>query len=217
MFRKTIKEHEIGVLWRQGQILGTIAPGRYWLGWDRKVETFDTRVKLLLVPAQEIASADKIAVKVSLKLEFALVDPVINLRASENSYATMYSNVLDGLRAEAVAMTAEELLEGARQLEKQLIERLTKGFDELGYELKGLVVRDIILPRRLRDAYAAELAARTEGKARLEVARAQTAALRNLANAAELAAKHPELLQLLALQAADKADNPNVSVELKQG
>jgi regulator of protease activity HflC (stomatin/prohibitin superfamily) len=195
MFRKTIKEYEIGVLWMKGQILGTIAPGRYWMRWGQRVDIYDTRPKLLPVPAQEVQTADKVAVKVTLRIEFAQTDPIVSLRTAE--------------------LTTEALMDGQRDLEKRLQERVAAKFAELGYELKALVVRDVILPRRLRDAYAAELAARTEGKARLELARAQTAALRHLANAAETAERHPQLLQLLALQAADKAAEPQVSIQLK--
>jgi regulator of protease activity HflC (stomatin/prohibitin superfamily) len=215
MFRKTIKEYEIGVLWMKGQILGTIAPGRYWMRWGQRVDIYDTRPKLLPVPAQEVQTADKVAVKVTLRIEFAQTDPIVSLRTAENSYATAYAYLLDGLRYEVAELTTEALMDGQRDLEKRLQERVAAKFAELGYELKALVVRDVILPRRLRDAYAAELAARTEGKARLELARAQTAALRHLANAAETAERHPQLLQLLALQAADKAAEPQVSIQLK--
>ncbi|GAA2674564.1 MULTISPECIES: SPFH domain-containing protein [Actinosynnema] len=54
---------------------------------------------------------------------------------------------------------------------------------------------------RLRAAIA-EITARAEGRAALERARGETAALRSLLNAARLAEEHPVLLQLRSLQNA---------------
>jgi hypothetical protein len=57
-----------------------------------------------------------------------------------------------------------------------------------------------MLPGDLKRIFAQELAARKEGLAALEKARGETAALRNLANAARIIEDNPALMQLRLLQ-----------------
>ena len=58
----------------------------------------------------------------------------------------------------------------------------------------------MILPPERRSAYADLVTARTRGQAQLEAARAETAALRSLANGAKLLDDHPALAQLRIIQ-----------------
>ncbi len=57
-----------------------------------------------------------------------------------------------------------------------------------------------MLPTDLRKAFAETLKARQEAQAALERARGETAALRNLANAAKMVESNPALLDLCVLQ-----------------
>jgi regulator of protease activity HflC (stomatin/prohibitin superfamily) len=60
----------------------------------------------------------------------------------------------------------------------------------------------------MKKAFAQVVKAQKEGQAALEKARGETAALRNLANAARIMDDNPNLLQLRALQAlADSSGN----------
>jgi regulator of protease activity HflC (stomatin/prohibitin superfamily) len=70
----------------------------------------------------------------------------------------------------------------------------------LGIELFDIDVRDVMLPGDLRAAFAEVLRARAEGRAALERARGESAALRNLANAARLLDANPALMNLRLLQ-----------------
>jgi regulator of protease activity HflC (stomatin/prohibitin superfamily) len=63
-----------------------------------------------------------------------------------------------------------------------------------------VVVKDVILPADLRAAYGAVVTARQRAQAQLEAARAETAALRSLANGAKLLDDHPALAQLRIIQ-----------------
>ena len=74
------------------------------------------------------------------------------------------------------------------------------GIDALGITIEQLELKDIVLPAELKRAQAEVLVARAQGLAALERARGETAALRNLANAARLVADNPALLDLRLLQ-----------------
>ena len=67
---------------------------------------------------------------------------------------------------------------------------------EVGIAVREVVVKDVILPLDLRSAYAEQVTARARGAAQLEAARAETAALRSLANGAKLLDEHPALARL---------------------
>ena len=67
---------------------------------------------------------------------------------------------------------------------------------------KGFGVRDVTLSAELRHAFAETALAREQGRAKLDRARADAAALRSLANVAQVLEAHPSLLQLRTLEAA---------------
>lgn len=74
---------------------------------------------------------------------------------------------------------------------------------ELGVEIRRAAVRDVMLSADLRRAFAEAVRLREEGKAALEKARAEMAALRSLANAARMLKDNPELVRLRLLQSID--------------
>lgn len=71
----------------------------------------------------------------------------------------------------------------------------------LGLRLLAADIKDIMFPGELKRIFAQVVQAKQEGLAALEKARGETAALRNLANAARAVADNPALLQLRMLQA----------------
>jgi hypothetical protein len=80
-----------------------------------------------------------------------------------------------------------------------------------------------MFPGEMKKAFAQVVKAQKEGQAALERARGETAALRNLANAARMMDDNPNLLQLRALQSlADSGGNtlvfgvPNGTVPLSR-
>ena len=74
-------------------------------------------------------------------------------------------------------------------------------------------MKDVILPLDLRSAYAEQVTARARGQARLEAARAETAALRSLANGAKLLDQHPALARLRLVESLP----PGSTLELTTG
>ena len=67
-------------------------------------------------------------------------------------------------------------------------------------ELQGADVKDLTLPGELKQIFTQVVRARQEGLAALEKARGETAALRNLANAAHMIERNPHLMQVRLLQ-----------------
>jgi regulator of protease activity HflC (stomatin/prohibitin superfamily) len=107
------------------------------------------------------------------------------------------------MRETVTTRPLDEVTQGREAIALAMKPAVEAEFKRLGHVLLSLDVRDLVLPGDLRKAMNAVHAARLEGQAKLEKARAESATLRNLANAARLAAETPALLQLRALQAVE--------------
>jgi hypothetical protein len=82
----------------------------------------------------------------------------------------------------------------------ELRERLARLADSIGVRVHSVEVRDVMPSADLRRAFSETLKAKQEGQAALERARGESAALRNLANAARLLEGQPALVTLRFLQ-----------------
>jgi hypothetical protein len=74
-----------------------------------------------------------------------------------------------------------------------------------------------MVPGDLKRVFAGVVAARKEGEASLERVRAETAALRNLANAGRLVEENPGLLQLRMLQQVGGSSGNTVMLTMPDG
>jgi regulator of protease activity HflC (stomatin/prohibitin superfamily) len=98
-----------------------------------------------------------------------------------------------------------------------VMERTASSLAKIGIELLGVEVRDIMVPGDLKRLFAGVVAARKEGEASLERVRAETAALRSLANAGRMIEDNPGLLQLRMLQQVGGSTGNTVVVSMPDG
>ena len=195
-----MNQWERALLFRNGAVVRTLDPGAYRLwasGWS--LRRVDVRPWILQVPTQEVPTSDGVTVKVTAAGRVRVVDPVTYVTASQDPLGALYLAVQVALRELVAAASVEDLLAARGDIGLQLLAS-TRGVEELGLAIEQLELKDIVLPADLKRAQAQVLIARAEGLAALERARGETAALRNLANAARLCADNPALLQLRLLQ-----------------
>jgi regulator of protease activity HflC (stomatin/prohibitin superfamily) len=138
-------------------------------------------------------------VKVSVVGRARVVDPAAFVTASQDANAALYLNAQIATR-EVIAATTVEQLVASRQELGDALTGAVRGLDELGVALERLELKDVIFSSELKSAQAEVIVARAQGLAALERARGETAALRNLANAAALLKDNPALLQLRLVQ-----------------
>ena len=198
--REAVNQWEKGLLFRNGALLRTLGPGayRYW-GSGYVLRRVDVRPWILQVPTQEVPTADGVTVKVTVAGRVRVVDPLAYVTANQDPASALYLAVQVALRELVAQATVEDLVAGRADAGGRLLEGV-RGVDELGVAVEQLELKDIVLPADLKRAQAQVLIARAEGLAALERARGETAALRNLANAARMCAEQPALLQLRLLQ-----------------
>lgn len=203
MWRVTIMEWESGVQFVDGKVKRVLAPGRHYLRPLRStVQRVDRRPRWLVVAGQDVLTSDGLSVRISALARWSVADPVAFLTAAESAPADLHTAVQLAVRDTVMALSLDELVGARAGAFGGLTESVRAATAGIGIEVDGVVIRDLMLPGEVRVAMTQTLLAREAGRATLERARAEGAALRSLANTAKLLEDHPALLQLRTLEVA---------------
>jgi regulator of protease activity HflC (stomatin/prohibitin superfamily) len=214
----TVWEYEKGLRYVKGKFQGLVGPGRYWvLKLSTKIDRIDTRPQFLIITGQEVLSQDSIALKVSLAANHQVIDPVKAVMSTWDYTQALYTMIQVAVRDVIGSQPIDQLLENRKSFDEQLLQKCVDQAAELGIKLISVNVRDIMFPGDLKKVFAQVVQARKEGLAALERARGETAALRNLANAAKLLENNPMLLQLRMLQTLGESSGNTVMLGVPQG
>jgi len=200
-FRTTIFEYERGLRFTRGHFTRVLEPGVYWsVPAVVRIQRLDVRPTRVAIAGQEVLSADGVAVKVSVMATYQVVDPQAAVLASDDFRAAVYSELQLALRAVISETRIDDLLQQRAEIPARLKAIAGEKTRALGVELQDASLRDLTFPGELKKIFTQVVKARQEGLAALEKARGETAALRNLANAAQMVERSPALIQLRLLQ-----------------
>jgi regulator of protease activity HflC (stomatin/prohibitin superfamily) len=202
VIRATVHQTQLGLLYVKGRYERVLEPGRHWiLKRGAHVERIDSRRRLLHVQSQEILTSDNVQLRVGAIVSMRVTDPARAVHEAESYEHELYVATQLALRAALAATGIDDVLERKLQMGEGLLDVVAARGEPLGVEVDAVEIRDVILPGDLRAAFADVVRARTEGRAALERARGESAALRSLANAARVLEGNPALLNLRILQA----------------
>jgi regulator of protease activity HflC (stomatin/prohibitin superfamily) len=208
-----VREYERGLLYREGQFVELLPPGRYvlWTWQHCQIDRIDVREVSQTVEGQEILTSDKIGVRVTLIAQFKVVDPVLARHTVSDHVAQLYQDLQLTLREAISERTLEELLRERGVLSTRLQEEVARRAANYGVQLTRVGVKDIVLPGTVRTVFLQEVEADLKGRASLVAARHEVAAARARANTAKLLQENPNLLRLQELetlaQLASKSGN----------
>jgi regulator of protease activity HflC (stomatin/prohibitin superfamily) len=144
----------------------------------------DTRTEFITIQGQDVLSADGVTLKVSLAAEFQVSDANKAINTSTNFRGSPYLTLQMALREIVGKEKIEALLENRVGVGGRLLETTSAKAADLGVKLLSVDIKDMMLPGEMKRVFAQVVKAQKEGQAALERARGETAALRNLANAA---------------------------------
>jgi regulator of protease activity HflC (stomatin/prohibitin superfamily) len=199
--RITVFEYERGVRYRRGRSAGVLGPGVHWIApVVSAVVRVDVRPAYLAVPGQEVLTADGIGLKITIVAKYQVTDPERALNAVAGYRDALYTQLQLALREIVGAAQVDAVLAGRMEMGKQLVAIVAPRAAEFGITIAEAEVKDVMFPGDLKKIFAQVVRARQEGLAALERARGESAALRNLVNAAALVEQRPSLLQLRLLQ-----------------
>lgn len=217
LHRITIYEYETGLKYSRGHFVGLLTAGQYWyFPWFTTITKVDVRPRSISVPGQEILSSDNVGIKISLAVQFQVIDAAKATNKIQDYQVALYQELQIALRSIVGSKIVDEILEQRNQIGNTLKDMIETKCHELGIHLQSVNLKDIMFPGPLKAIFTQVVKAKKEGLASLEKSRGEMAALRSLANAAQMVKGNPELLHLRALQAASST-NLVVSVHNQAG
>ena len=214
----TVHDYERGLRYRRGRFSGLVDPGTHvTMPPVTEVHVLDARPASMVVEGQEVLTSDGVPLKVSLAARYVVGDPVAAVTGDQSYGRAMYLELQLGIRDVVAGGTVDEVLTQRSRLGQAVLERTASKLARIGVELLACDVRDLMVPGELKRIFAGVVAARKEGEASLERVRAETAALRNLANAGRLVEENPGLLQLRMLQQLGGSSGNTVMLNMPDG
>lgn len=197
IFRNLRVELEERVLeYVDGTFTRMLGPGRHRRRSRRRAQYrrvwMPERIETLA--PQDVLTSEGVTVRVSAASRWSVGDPRLFVEVAQEPAAVVYLAIQVALREALVGYDVERAVREARgPVGGVLTEAARAAGAGVGVEVREVVVKDVILPPELRASYADLATVRTRGQIQLEEARAETAALRSLANGAKLLDEHPAL------------------------
>lgn len=213
----TIQAWEKGLKFRDGKFAGILEPGRYrlarWFAVDR-VQAVDLRVQSLAVQGQEMLTADKATVRVTVLAKYRVTDPEAAVMKVDSYVGHLYADVQMAMREAVAARTLDDLIAEKVVLGAKVLGVLQLSASAYGVEVLEAAVRDLVLPGDLKAQYTRVLEARKNAEAAQIERREEVAATRSLANTAQLLEKNPTLMKLKILESLEKIARSGAKVVL---
>lgn len=199
----TIYEYERGLLYEDGRFIRLLEAGkyRYWRWENVEITPVSSRLTSEVLNGQEILTADKIGVRVSLVAVYQIADPIVAINKVQSYSEQLYHDLQLALRDIVAGREMDALLDARTALSKELLEIVQPQAVEYGLDVKRVGVRDIVLPAQVRNVFMLEVEADREGRAELVKARHEVAAARARANTAKILTENPAVLRMQEIDA----------------
>jgi len=203
--RVVVREHERGLHYVQGRLTQVLGPGRYAL-WTHpeaevSVSVLDMRLQQVALAGQELMTRDKVTLRLTLTVEYAVEDPATVAHAVQDARDAIYLLVQLAARQYVASVTLDELLEGRDAMTRFLEHETTAKAARFGVRIERLGVKDVVLPGEMKTLLNRVIEVEKQAVANVILRREETAAVRALANNARVMADHPIMLRLKELEA----------------
>src|SRR5438045_8015704 len=157
-----IKDTHRGLWYEDGVLAKVLGAGRYefpqpgfFLFQKRRPEVevvlVDMRARDLTIKGQEILTADKVAIRVSILVQFAVVDPRAALHEVANYEDRLYSDVQLAARRSLAAMPLEEILTNRHRLNEDISRDVKEAAAGYGVAIYRADVKDLVFPGNLQE------------------------------------------------------------------
>jgi len=213
----TIEAWEKGLKFRDGQFAGILEPGRHRLAsllWKDRVTKVDVRAQVLIVQGQDVLTADKAQIRITVLAKYRIADTEKALLKVDQYVGHLYGDVQLALREAVAARTLDDLVAEKAALGAKVLGGLQLSASTYGLEVLEAGIRDLILPGDLKAQYSRVLEARKKAEADQIERREEVAATRSLANTALLLEKNPTLMKLKILESLEKISRAGAKVVL---
>jgi regulator of protease activity HflC (stomatin/prohibitin superfamily) len=179
-----VKDTHRALWYENGVLVRILEAGRYKLpdgadwsmfGLPRPpvVETVlvDMRERELTIKGQEILTADKVAIRVSIIVQFRVTDPKAAVHQVASYEDRLYSDVQLAARRSLASMSLEDILTNRNKLSGDISRDVTGIAARYGVAIIGADVKDLVFPGNLQEIMNKVLAAERTAEAQLVQAR----------------------------------------------
>ena len=175
-----IKDTHRGLWYEDGKLTKVLEAGRYEIPvqqrWFQRLPTVecvlvDIRERDLTIKGQEILTADKVALRVSILVQFRVTDAKAAVQTVENYEERLYSDVQLAARRSLASMTLEEILTNRNRLSEDILTEVKEVAAGYGVAIRRADVKDLIFPGNLQEIMNRVLAAERNSQAQLVEAR----------------------------------------------
>lgn len=198
-----VQPHECVLLFVDGVFHARLTQGRHHVFClDREVEQerIDLREQGSQIVGQEVLTADKASVRVSLMLKYRIVDPELSVSAVTELMTSIYGEVQVAHRRHVGSVTLEQLLERRNEAGEQMRAAVAERVRSWGVEVLRVEIKDIVLPGEMKTLFNRVIEAEKQAQAQNILRREETAATRSLANTAKLLESNPTLMRLKEME-----------------
>lgn len=196
-----------GLVFVDGRLSRVLEAGSYAFWNFRKnviAQVIDLRVQSMEVSGQELLTRDKVSLRVNLAASTRITDPVAAVTRVAKHGDYVYRELQYGLRKAVAAKTLDELLGDKASLDADIFAYVRGRVGELGTEVLGVGVKDVILPGEMKDILNSVVQAEKSAQANVIRRREEANATRSLLNTAKLIEENPVLMRLKELEALEK-------------
>jgi regulator of protease activity HflC (stomatin/prohibitin superfamily) len=213
-----------GLRYEDGRLTDVLAAGRYQLPKKRRrgskvwIVLVDMREREITIKGQEILTADKVALRVSIITQFKVTDPVAALETVADYEDRLYSDVQLAARRSLATMELGEILTNRNQLSEDILRDVTDAATGYGVTIARADVKDLVFPGNLQEIMNRVLAAERLSEVALVESRTKAEQERIEANARaandRVSAEARREAALLAAQADADAERIRTDTEV---
>ena len=216
---KTVQEYERAIIFRLGRWRfkqngfhdiassirvkrgGVVGPGLFFiLPCLDTVSVVDLRTVSFDVPSQEILTSDSVTVSIDAVVYYNIEDPmaaVCNVERYAESTKLLAATTLRNMMG---TKSLTQILEQKEEMARVMKDTLDNATDPWGIRVEMIEVKDVLLPRQMQRAMAAEAEADRDARAKVVAAEGEKKASIALKEASDIIDQSGSALQLRYLQ-----------------
>jgi len=184
-----VPEAHVGLLYADGAFQAVLTPGKHRLkkGWfdevARTVTLVDMRERSLTIKGQEILTADKVAIRVSLLVYFMVQDAPAAVHHVASYEERIYEDVQLAARRFLASRNLEAILSDRNEISDAVRDDVKGTAARYGVEILRADVKDLVFPGNLREIMNQVLETERRAEAKLIQAKKDAEAVRIHADA----------------------------------
>lgn len=203
----TVEGYEKAVLYIDGNYVKQLESGVYYW-WKNsmsiQVKKVDIRLQQLEINGQEILTRDKASLRINAWAQFKVVDIEKALLENKEYDRQLYIIFQLALREYVAGYSFDELLEKKEAIGPFVMQKVKDAVEELGVQVQGFGIRDIVLPGDVKEIMNQVLVAEKRAQANIIMRREETASTRSLLNTAKLMEDNQMLWKLKEMEYVEK-------------